>query len=145
MERRDLPMTGNGRIPGGSSAGAAVAVSDLMCAVSIGTDTGGSCRIPAAYNGIVGYKPSTGRISTQGAYPLSPRLDSVGPLGNSVACCAAVDALMAGDWSGQIEAREISTLRIGVLKTAVLEGLDAEVASAYERGVRGFQLRVPAH
>ena len=124
-----------GRIPGGSSAGAAVAVADQMCAVSIGTDTGGSCRIPAAYNGIVGYKPSTGRISTQGAYPLSPRFDSVGPLGNSVACCAAADALMAGDWSGQIEALEISALRIGVLKTAVLEGLDAEVASAYERAL----------
>jgi aspartyl-tRNA(Asn)/glutamyl-tRNA(Gln) amidotransferase subunit A len=124
-----------GRIPGGSSAGAAVAVADQMCAVSIGTDTGGSCRIPAAYNGIVGYKPSTGRISTQGAYPLSPRFDSVGALGNSVTCCAAVDALMAGDWSGRIEALEISALRIGVLKTAVLEGLDAEVASAYEQAL----------
>lgn len=124
-----------GRIPGGSSAGAAVAVADQMCAVSIGTDTGGSCRIPAAYNGIVGYKPSTGRVSTQGAYPLSTRFDTVGPLGNSVACCAAVDALMAGDWSGRIEAREISALRIGILKTAVLEGLDAEVASAYDRAL----------
>ena len=124
-----------GRIPGGSSAGAAVAVADGMCALGIGTDTGGSCRIPAAYNGIVGYKPSTGRVSTRGAYPLSPRFDSIGPLGNSVACCAAADALMAGDWSGQIAAREVSTLRIGVLKTAVLEGLDAEVASAYERAL----------
>ena len=124
-----------GRIPGGSSTGAAVAVADGMCALSIGSDTGGSCRIPAAYNGIVGYKPSTGRISTMGAYPLSPRFDSIGPLGNSVACCAAVDALMAGDWSGQTASREISTLRIGVLKTAVLEGLDPEVASAYERAL----------
>ena len=67
-----------GRIPGGSSAGAAVAVADGMCALSIGSDTGGSCRIPAAYNGIVGYKPSTGRVSTRGAYPLSPRFDSSG-------------------------------------------------------------------
>ncbi len=122
-----------GRIPGGSSAGAAVAVADGMCALGIGTDTGGSCRIPAAYNGIVGYKPSTRRVSTRGAYPLSGHLDSVGPLANSVACCAAADALMAGDWSGQIIAREMSSLRIGVLKTMVLEGLDAEVASAYER------------
>jgi aspartyl-tRNA(Asn)/glutamyl-tRNA(Gln) amidotransferase subunit A len=124
-----------GRIPGGSSAGAAVAVADGMCALGIGSDTGGSCRIPAAYNGIVGYKPSTGRVSTRGAYPLSPRFDSVGPLGNSVACCAAADALMAGDWPGQIVLREVSTLRIGVLKTAVLEGLDAEVALAYERAL----------
>ena len=121
-----------GRIPGGSSSGAAVAVADGLCALSIGTDTGGSCRIPAAYNGIVGYKPSTRRVSTRGAYPLSQRLDSVGPLGNSVACCAAADALMAGDWSGEIASREVSSLRIGVLKTAVLDGLDSDVAAAYE-------------
>jgi aspartyl-tRNA(Asn)/glutamyl-tRNA(Gln) amidotransferase subunit A len=124
-----------GRIPGGSSAGAAVAVADGMCALSIGTDTGGSCRIPAAYNGIVGYKPSTVRVSTKGAYPLSQRFDSVGPLGNSVACCAAVDALMAGDWAGQIASRVVSSLRVGVLQTAVLDGLDTEVASAYERAL----------
>jgi aspartyl-tRNA(Asn)/glutamyl-tRNA(Gln) amidotransferase subunit A len=124
-----------GRIPGGSSSGAAVAVADGMCALSIGTDTGGSCRIPAAYNGITGYKPSTGRVSTRGAYPLSSRLDSVGPLGNSVACCAAADALMAGDWAGKIAAREVSSLRLGVLKTAVLEGLNADVAMAYERAL----------
>lgn len=122
-----------GRIPGGSSAGAAVAVADGMCALSVGTDTGGSCRIPAAYNGIVGYKPSTGRVSTRGAYPLSSRFDSIGPLGNSVACCAAADALMAGDWSGRISPRDVSSLRIGVLKTVVLEGLDAHVAAVYER------------
>ena len=124
-----------GRIPGGSSSGTAVAVADGMCALSIGTDTGGSCRIPAAYNGIVGYKPSTGRVSLRGAYPLSPRLDSVGPLGNSVACCAAADALMAGDWTGKVAAHEVSSLRIGVLKTTVLEGLDTDVAAAYERAL----------
>jgi aspartyl-tRNA(Asn)/glutamyl-tRNA(Gln) amidotransferase subunit A len=124
-----------GRIPGGSSSGAAVAIADGMCALSIGTDTGGSCRIPAAYNGITGYKPSTGRVSRRGAYPLSTRFDSVGPLGNSVACCAAADALMAGDWKGEIVARDVSSLRIGVLKTAVLEGLDADVAAAYERAL----------
>ncbi len=124
-----------GRIPGGSSSGAAVAIADGFCALSIGTDTGGSCRIPAAYNGIVGYKPSAGRVSTRGAYPLSSRFDSVGPLGNSVACCAAGVALMTGDWTGKIAARDVSSLRIGVLKTAVLEGLDADVAAAYERAL----------
>jgi aspartyl-tRNA(Asn)/glutamyl-tRNA(Gln) amidotransferase subunit A len=124
-----------GRIPGGSSSGAAVAIADGMCALSIGTDTGGSCRIPAAYNSIVGYKPSTSRVSTRGAYPLSSRFDSVGPLGNSVACCAAADALMAGDWTGKIAVREVSSLRIGILKTTVLEGLDKDVAAAYERAL----------
>lgn len=124
-----------GRIPGGSSAGAAVAVADGMCALGIGSDTGGSCRIPAAYNGIVGYKPSTGRVSTRGAYPLSPRFDCIGPLANSVACCAAADALMAGDWSGQIATREVATLRLGVCRTMVLENLDAEVAQGFERAL----------
>lgn len=86
-----------GRIPGGSSSGAAVAIADQMCALSIGTDTGGSCRIPAAYAGIVGFKPSAQRVPTQGAFPLSSSFDSVGPLANSVACCAAADAIMAGE------------------------------------------------
>ena len=103
-----------------------------MCALAIGSDTGGSCRIPAAYSGIVGYKPSTGRVSTHGAYPLSQRFDSIGPLANTVACCAIADALMAGDWSGNIIQRDVVGLRIGVLQTMVLDGLDAEVASAYE-------------
>jgi aspartyl-tRNA(Asn)/glutamyl-tRNA(Gln) amidotransferase subunit A len=121
-----------GRIPGGSSSGASVSVADGMCALAIGSDTGGSCRIPAAYNGIVGYKPSSGRVSKSGAYPLSERFDSIGPLANTVACCAIADALMAGDWSGEIAQRDVAGLRIGVLQTMVLDGLDAEVASAYE-------------
>jgi aspartyl-tRNA(Asn)/glutamyl-tRNA(Gln) amidotransferase subunit A len=120
------------RIPGGSSAGAAVSVADGMCALGIGSDTGGSCRIPAAYNGIVGYKPSTGRVSTKGAYPLSSSFDSIGPLANSVACCATADALMAGDWSGEILPRNASSLRLGVLKTMVLDGLDEAVAKTCE-------------
>jgi aspartyl-tRNA(Asn)/glutamyl-tRNA(Gln) amidotransferase subunit A len=125
-----------GRIPGGSSSGAGVSVADGMCALGIGTDTGGSCRIPAAYNAIVGYKPSTGRISTRGVFPLSRHLDSIGSLANSVSCCASADALMAGDWSGKIVPRETSGLRIGILKTLALEGLDAEVATTYERALK---------
>jgi aspartyl-tRNA(Asn)/glutamyl-tRNA(Gln) amidotransferase subunit A len=120
-----------GRIPGGSSSGAAVSVADGMCALAIGSDTGGSCRIPAAYNGIVGYKPSRGRVSTAGAYPLSSTLDSIGPLARSVACCAAADALMSGDWSGAIATLPVSSLRLGVLNTYVLDGLDPEVGSAF--------------
>jgi aspartyl-tRNA(Asn)/glutamyl-tRNA(Gln) amidotransferase subunit A len=125
-----------GRIPGGSSSGAGVSVADGMCVLGIGSDTGGSCRIPAAYNGIVGYKPSTGRVSTRGAYPLSPHFDSIGPLANNVSCCAIADALMAGDWSGEIVSRDAAGLRIGILKTTVLDGLDAEVASTYEASLK---------
>ena len=68
------------RVPGGSSSGAAVAAADRMCEIAIGTDTGGSTRIPAALCGIVGYKPSKWRVPTDGAFPLSFTLDSVGPL-----------------------------------------------------------------
>jgi aspartyl-tRNA(Asn)/glutamyl-tRNA(Gln) amidotransferase subunit A len=124
-----------GRIPGGSSSGAAVSVADGMVALGIGSDTGGSCRIPAAYNGITGYKPSARRVSTEGAFPLSHRFDSVGPLANSVSCCAMADAIMAGDWTGVIVPREASSITLGILKTAVLDDLDAEVAADFERSI----------
>src|SRR6202030_2723187 len=85
------------RVPGGSSGGAPVAVADGMAAVAIVTDTGGSVRIPAALCGLVGFKPTAARISRDGATPLSTTLDSIGPLANSVACCAIADAIMAGE------------------------------------------------
>ena len=85
------------RVPGGSSSGAAVAVADGMCEIAIGTDTGGSTRIPAALCGIVGFKPSKQRVPTDGAFPLSFTLDSVGPLARTVAECARADAVMAGE------------------------------------------------
>jgi aspartyl-tRNA(Asn)/glutamyl-tRNA(Gln) amidotransferase subunit A len=124
-----------GRAPGGSSSGAAIAVSDGMCALSIGSDTGGSCRIPAAYNGIFGYKPSAGRIGLKGAYPLSSSFDSIGSFGNSVACCAAADAMMAGDWDGVISSGSSRNLRLGVLKTIVQDALEVEVATDFERAL----------
>lgn len=120
------------RIPGGSSSGAAISVTDGMAAVALGTDTGGSCRIPAALNGIVGFKPSASRVPLNGAYPLSPSLDSIGPLGKSVRCCASVDAILARDWDGEIMPRDASTLRLGVLRNVVQEDLDSNVAGNFE-------------
>src|SRR6202011_4023382 len=84
-------------IPGGSSSGAAVSVGDGQAVVAIGTDTGGSVRIPAAFCGIAGFKPTQYRIPRDGVVPLSPTLDSIGPLANSIACCAIADAIMAGE------------------------------------------------
>lgn len=124
-----------GRIPGGSSSGAAVSVADGMCALAIGSDTGGSCRIPASYCGITGYKPSAGRVPLAGAFPLSFRFDSIGPLASSVACCAAADALMAGDWDGRIAGRDESSLRLGILRSHVLDRLEDRVAADFERTV----------
>src|SRR2546430_16477603 len=68
-----------------------------MCEIAIGPDTGGSTRIPAAFCGVVGYKPTKARVPTEGAFPLSFTLDSVGPIARSVAACATADAVMAGD------------------------------------------------
>src|ERR1700751_1689496 len=76
----------SGRVPGGSSSGAAVSVADGMAHGAIGTDTGGSCRIPAAYNGLVGLKPTERRVPREGGVPLSFTLDSFGPLARSVGC-----------------------------------------------------------
>src|SRR6266700_3219862 len=84
-------------IPGGSSSGAAVSVGDAQASVAIGSDTGGSVRIPAALCGLVGFKPTQRRIPRDGVLPLSTTLDSIGPLANSVACCAIADAVMAGE------------------------------------------------
>ena len=84
------------RVPGGSSSGAAVSVGDRMAVAALGTDTGGSVRIPAAVCGITGFKPTARRVPIDGVVPLSTSLDSIGPLANSVECCAIVDAVFAG-------------------------------------------------
>jgi aspartyl-tRNA(Asn)/glutamyl-tRNA(Gln) amidotransferase subunit A len=124
----------NRRIPGGSSSGAAVSVADGMCALGIGTDTGGSCRIPASFCGVVGYKPSTGRITTQGAYPLSYTLDSIGSMARSVRCAAIADAIMAEDWDGRIAEKPLNKLRLG-LPESFSSGLEPQVARAFETTV----------
>ena len=84
-----------GRIPGGSSSGAAVSVADGMAAAAIGSDTGGSVRIPAALCGLTGFKPSAWRVSMAGVLPLSANLDSIGPIAASVRCCAELDAILS--------------------------------------------------
>ncbi len=120
------------RIPGGSSSGAAVAVADGMALASVGTDTGGSCRIPAAFCGIVGFKPTARRVPTAGAYPLSHTLDSVGPLANSVGCCEIMDSLMAGQDPKPSAPSAVTGKRFGVLRNYVQDGMDDTVASVFE-------------
>lgn len=122
-----------GRIPGGSSSGTAVAVADGMAYAGLGTDTGGSCRVPAAMCGIVGYKPTARRVPITGILPLSTSLDSVGPLANSVACCAAVDAIFAGAALPDLKPLPLSGLRLAVPSNYMLDGLDAEVAATFSR------------
>jgi aspartyl-tRNA(Asn)/glutamyl-tRNA(Gln) amidotransferase subunit A len=119
------------RVPGGSSAGAPVAVADGMCEIAIGTDTGGSVRIPAALCGLVGFKPSRQRIPTAGAFPLSQTLDSIGPIGTSVVDCAKADAVMAGADFIPLEPLELAGLRVGVADGLPLDRLDDTVAAAF--------------
>jgi aspartyl-tRNA(Asn)/glutamyl-tRNA(Gln) amidotransferase subunit A len=124
-----------GRIPGGSSSGAAISVTDGMCAGAIGSDTGGSVRIPAALCGLAGFKPTASRVPTKGAFPLSTTLDSVGPLANSVACCALLDAVMAGEDATAPAALPIRGMRLGVNRRMVMDQVDAAVAAAYEKAL----------
>jgi aspartyl-tRNA(Asn)/glutamyl-tRNA(Gln) amidotransferase subunit A len=143
---------GAARIPGGSSSGTAVAVADGMAVAGLGTDTGGSCRIPAAFCGVVGYKPTARRVPITGVLPLAPSLDSVGPLASTVACCAAIDAILAGESPIVPVAAPLSGLRLAVPENMVLDGMDATVAAAFERalsvlsgaGARITRVRFPA-
>lgn len=120
------------RIPGGSSSGAAVSVADDMAEIAIGTDTGGSTRIPAAMCGIVGWKPSQQRVSRDGAFPLSFALDSIGPLAKTVAHCALADAAMAGDVIQLPEAAPLAGLRFGIPTGPLLSETEPAVAAAFE-------------
>src|SRR5580698_6952913 len=122
---------GRTRVPGGSSSGAPVTVADGMCAIAIGTDTGGSVRIPAALCGLVGFKPSKQRVPTDGAFPLSHTLDSIGPIGRTVADCAAADAVMAGEDVLPLEPLTLTGLRFGVAEGLPLDRLDDTVAAAF--------------
>src|SRR5215472_5210537 len=120
-----------GRIPGGSSSGAAVSVTDGMAPAALGTDTGGSCRIPAALTGIAGFKPTASRIPVDGVMPLSQSLDSVGVLAPTVACCAVVDAVLAGGAPAGPAAFPLAGLRLAVPQSVVLDGLDQDVSRAF--------------
>ena len=124
-----------GRIPGGSSSGAAVSVSDGMAAMGLGTDTGGSVRIPAALCGLTGFKPTARRIPRDGTFPLSTTLDSIGPIAPSVACCALVDGILAGDAPLVPPALPLKGLRLGVVQDYVLDGLDSGVAEAFGKAL----------
>ena len=124
---------GCGRIPGGSSSGAAVSVTDGMAVAAIGTDTGGSVRIPAALCGLVGFKPTAARVPREGVLPLSWTLDSVGPLAPSVACCALLDAVLAGEKVEELEPVPLASLKFAAPQRYVLDGMDTEVAATFEQ------------
>ncbi|MGK6326293.1 amidase [Erwinia sp. DT-104] len=119
------------RIPGGSSSGAAVAVADGLCLGAIGTDTGGSVRIPAALCGLTGFKPGASRIDQAGTLPLAPSLDSIGVIAHDVRSCWLLDSIIA---EKPLEMREsdLRHARFAVPQTRVLDDLDRDVAQAWQ-------------
>lgn len=121
-----------GRIAGGSSSGAAVSVALGMAVAGLGTDTGGSIRIPAAFCNLTGFKPSANRVPMSGTFPLAVSLDSVGALTRSVADCILLDGVLSGE---QLDTRAASLagLRLAVTRDFVLDQIDADVAAAFER------------
>jgi aspartyl-tRNA(Asn)/glutamyl-tRNA(Gln) amidotransferase subunit A len=119
-------------IPGGSSSGAGVAVGEGTSDISIGSDTGGSVRIPASLNGVVGFKPTARRVPFTGAFPLSMTLDSIGPLARTVADCALTDAIMAGEEPAALKPVSLAGLRIGIPRGLLFGETQSEVAEAFE-------------
>ncbi|WP_350333205.1 amidase [Coralliovum pocilloporae] len=128
-----------GHIPGGSSSGAAVSVADGFAMAAIGTDTGGSCRIPAAFCGVVGYKPTASRISRDGVVALSDSLDSVGPFAADVRSAQILDAIMAGDPIPEESRRPLSSFRFAVPTSLVLDGMDDAVAGAFAQATAALR------
>jgi len=124
-----------GHVPGGSSSGAAVSVADGMAYGALGTDTGGSCRIPAAFNGIVGFKPTQRRVPLDGGVPLSSSLDSFGPLARTAQCCAVLDAVLANEAIVPVLPRPIKGMRLAVPTTLALDDLEDAVARTFERAL----------
>ncbi|MDX6613652.1 MAG: aspartyl-tRNA(Asn)/glutamyl-tRNA(Gln) amidotransferase subunit [Blastocatellia bacterium] len=120
-----------GRIPGGSTSGGAISVTDAMVAGAIGTDTGGSVRIPAALNGLVGFKPTAHRVPRDGVLPLSHTLDSVGPIARTVADCALLDHVLAAETGSAPRSSRPRGLRFAVPKTVFQDDLSPAVANAF--------------
>lgn len=125
-----------GRVPGGSSSGAAVSVADGMAHAALGTDTGGSCRIPAAFTRLVGFKPTAHRVPLDGCIPLAPSLDSIGPIARTVACCRTLDAILAGAAIAESKELSLRHLRFGIPENVVFGEMDDNVAAAFEDAVR---------
>lgn len=123
------------RSPGGSSSGSGVAVAAGLAPCAIGSDTGGSIRVPASFNGIFGYKASEGWIDKTGIFPLSRTLDTIGPLGRSVADCVHVAQLMRGTNTVTIAARSVRGLRVLVPTNVVMDDAEEAVLANFEAAV----------
>ncbi len=127
-------------IAGGSSGGSATAVAAGLCFASLGTDTAGSIREPAALCGVAGLKPTFDLVSTRGVFPLAPSFDHIGPITRTAGDAALLLQAIAGDYGDDSQiSRDTSSLRIGVPRNFFYQDLDAEVATAAEEALRAIQ------
>ena len=127
------------KIAGGSSGGTAAAVAAGIFPFGLGTDTGGSCRIPAALCGVVGFRPSTGRYSGDGIVPISHTRDTVGPIARSVADVALIDEVLSRD-AQETTVRAISEITLGVPRDFFFDNLDSEVEQAVNAQLRALEM-----
>lgn len=129
----------NRHIPGGSSSGAGVSVSDDMAVAAIGSDTGGSIRIPSTFCYLTGFKPSANRIPSDGAMPLSHNLDSFGPLARSVSCCHIIDAILSASPEKTLKQLNLKQLRFLFPTNYVLENADSHVINIFNDKVKALK------
>ena len=143
--------TGAARSPGGSSSASGVVVANDIVPIAFGTDTGGSIRIPAAFNGVVGYKSSTGHYPMAGVFPLSPTLDTLGPLAHCVEDCVLADTVLRGLQSPEVHAALVHSLDFVIpdavmfdgLAPAVADNFDATVTRLEQAGARVRRIALP--
>ncbi|WP_411838205.1 amidase [Paracoccus sp. ME4] len=121
--------------PGGSSSGAAVSVALGLAAAAVGTDTGGSIRVPAAWNGLVGFKPTHGALPEKGVVPLARRFDVAGPIARSVEDCAQIFAILADQPAPDLEGASVAGLRLMVLEGLPFDGAEAGPVAAFQDAV----------
>ena len=124
------------RSPGGSSSGSGVSVAAGLTPIAIGTDTGGSIRIPAAFNGVVGYKPSAGRVDKTGVFALSNTFDTVGPITTTVKDCILIDKILSKANRKQTYNANKRSISLYIPESLVLEELEQSVAENFEKAIR---------
>lgn len=126
-------------VPGGSSSGAAASVAFGLAACGIGSDTGGSVRIPSAWNDLVGLKTTSGRVSLEGVVPLCAKFDTVGPLSRSVEDCALMLAALEGRKAADLRGASLKGIRLAALQTSVMEDVRDAPLAGYRSAVERLQ------
>lgn len=127
------------RTPGGSSSGAAASVGLGLCSAAIGTDTGGSARIPAALNGLYGFKPTRATIATKGLFSICPSFDSIGPIARSIEMCARLHAVLSGQCPAPKNVKSLDGLHVGLVVSPMADGLDAQVSADFDRAMQAIR------